>query len=132
VKRILLDTSAYSAFMRHHDRAVEAVQRAVEIRLPAVVLGELWAGFLRGSRLHENRRILSEFLASARVEVLPIDDETALRYGEILTSLRKAGNPIPTNDIWIAASAMQHGLHVLTTDRHFNTVAQITSVVLEA
>lgn len=130
MKRILLDTSAYSAFMRNHGVVVEKIQRAVRICVTPVVLGELHSGFLRGSRLEENRRLLADFLASARVETLIIDDETSLRYAEILDSLRQAGTPIPTNDVWIAASAMQHGLWVLTTDAHYRKVAQIGAVVL--
>jgi len=131
VKGILLDTSAYSAFMRNHGGVVEKTQRATRICVTPVVLGELHSGFLRGSRLEENRRLLSDFLASPRVETLIIDDETSLRYAEILDSLRQAGTPIPTNDVWIAASAMQHGLWVLTTDIHFKKVVKIGAVVLE-
>jgi tRNA(fMet)-specific endonuclease VapC len=130
VKRILLDTSAYSAFMRNHGGIIEKIQRAARICVTPVVLGELHSGFLRGSRLEENRRLLAEFLASARVETLVIDEETSLRYAEILDSLREAGTPIPTNDVWLAASAMQHGLWVLTTDAHYEKIAQIGAVVL--
>ena len=130
MKRILLDTSAYSAFMRNHGGIIERIQRAVLICMTPVVLGDLHSGFLRGSRLEENRRLLAEFLASARVETLVIDEETSLRYAEILDSLRQAGTPIPTNDVWLAASAMQHGLWVLTTDAHYEKIAQIGAVVL--
>ena len=70
------------------------------------------------------------FLASDRVVVLPVDAETSERYAAILSSLRTAGTPVPTNDVWIAATAMQHGLSVVTTDRHFANIPQILCEVL--
>jgi predicted nucleic acid-binding protein len=102
-----------------------SLQEASHIVLSSIVLGELQAGFLRGTRRIQNVNELRAFLGSTRVSVADVDSETALRYAEILYSLQRAGNPIPTNDIWIAATAMQHGLRVLTTDAHFQRVAQI-------
>jgi len=124
--RICLDTSAYSAFFRGHAAIRELIQRANEIVLPPIVLGELLGGFRSGSRWAENRRLLEEFLASPRVRVAAIDTETAERYSEILDYLRRRGRPIPTNDLWIAASAMQHGLRLVTTDGHFGHVPQVS------
>ena len=123
--RVLLDTSGYSAFMRGHAEVVAAVQEADEICLNPVVLGELIAGFIGGKRRKKNESELKTFLQSLRVKVLDVNSETAERYAVILNSLWKAGTPIPTNDIWIAATAMQHGLHLLTTDAHYQEVSQI-------
>ena len=123
--RVLLDTSAYSAFMLGHPEAKVALQRADEIYLTPVVLGELLAGFIRGKWRRKNEREIRTFLSSPRVQVIDVDEETAQRYAVILNGLWKAGTPIPTNDIWIAASAMQHGLRVLTRDAHYQKVAQI-------
>jgi tRNA(fMet)-specific endonuclease VapC len=131
MSRILLDTSAYSAFKRGHLQVRHRVREASQIQLNPVVLGELRAGFLKGTRQVENFAELQEFLASPRVEVVAIDQETASRYAVILDSLRRAGAPIPTNDIWIAASAMQLGSVLLTTDPHFEKVMQIVVEVLE-
>jgi predicted nucleic acid-binding protein len=131
MKRILLDTSVYSAFMRGLPAAVMAVRRADEIKLNPVVLGELHAGFRMGSRLVKNLALLSELLSSPRVEVLPIDDETAPHYAEVFDYLKRMGTPIPTNDIWIAACALQHGLQVVTMDTHFSKITQIATLVLE-
>ncbi len=125
MSRILLDTSAYSEILRGDVRIARAMQEADEIAVNAIVLGELKAGFSRGRHRERNERELAEFLASPRVHVLVIDGETADRYAFILNSLRSAGTPIPTNDAWIAASAMQHGLRVVTTDQHFREVSQI-------
>jgi tRNA(fMet)-specific endonuclease VapC len=125
VNRILLDTSAYSALMRGDARVVEALREADEVCVTPVILGELRAGFLAGSRRKANETILREFLDSPRVRVIPMDEGTSERYAVILCALRRAGTPIPTNDLWISASAMQHGLKVLTTDAHFQKVQQI-------
>lgn len=125
MSRLLLDTSAYSAFMRGHGEIKLALQEADEICLNVVVLGELLAGFMRGRRRRRNEGELKTFLGSTRVRILDVNEETAERYAVILDSLWRAGTPIPTNDIWIAASAMQHGLHLLTTDAHYQNVTQV-------
>jgi tRNA(fMet)-specific endonuclease VapC len=121
----LLDTSAYSAFMRGHADLKLALQRAEQIVLTPIVLGELRAGFRAGARVRKNEEELRRFLASPRVTVVAVDAETGERYAVILHTLRTAGTPIPTNDIWIAASAMQHGLRVITTDAHYTKIPQI-------
>jgi tRNA(fMet)-specific endonuclease VapC len=123
--RLLLDTSAYSAFMRGHAEIKAAVQSNEEIFLNSVILGELIAGFIKGGRRRKNENELRRFLASPRVGVLDVTEETAERYAVILNSLWHAGTPIPTNDIWIAASAMEHGLRVVTTDDHYQKVPQV-------
>ncbi len=125
MSRLLLDTSAYSAFFRGDAQAKEAIQSADDIVLNPVVIGELLAGFGRGRQRARNEKELAEFLAAPRVRVVAVDEETASRYAVILGGLWAAGTPIPTNDIWIAASAMQHGLEVLTADAHYARVPQI-------
>ncbi|MGB5550938.1 MAG: type II toxin-antitoxin system VapC family toxin [Thermoanaerobaculia bacterium] len=128
--KILLDTSAYSAFMRGHEGVLDFVQRAERIAVTPIVLGELLSGFRLGKRTRKNHDLLNRFLGSTRVESLPIDDGTARRYSDIVEHLRSEGTPIPTNDLWIAASAMQHGLIVVSTDTHFDKVPQISKEIL--
>lgn len=123
--RILLDTSAYSSFMRGHQDVKETLQSADSIIVNPIVLGELQAGFQHGRHAEKNRNTLKQFLGSPRVRVVAIDEETAERYAVILNALWTIGRPIPTNDLWIAASAMQYGLTILTTDAHFKHVAQV-------
>ncbi len=123
--RLLVDTSAYSGFMRGHPEIKGAVQEADEIYVNSVVLGELEAGFIKGRRRRRNEAELKRFLGSPRVKLVDVTEDTAERYAVILNSLWRAGTPIPTNDIWIAASAMEHGLEVLTTDDHYQKVSQI-------
>jgi predicted nucleic acid-binding protein len=121
----MLDTSAYAAFMRGHDDIRFVLQRAENICVNPIILGELLSGFMRGKRERKNLEELRLFLSSPRVQVLQIDEDTPPRYAVIVNSLRNAGTPIPTNDIWIAASAMQHGLRVLTTDAHYLKVEHV-------
>lgn len=125
MRRIFLDTSAYAAFMRAHPGVMQAVQQAEEIYLNTVVLGELYAGFMGGRHRQKNEAELGTFLASPRARILGMDEETAQRYAVIFQALRAAGTPIPSNDIWIAATAMQHGLRVVTTDAHYREVIQV-------
>lgn len=130
MSRVLLDTSAYSALMNGQAMTAGVVREAEEIFLNAVVIGELLAGFARGQRRQRNERQLSEFLDETRVNVVDVDDDTAVRYAAIHSVLRAAGTPIPTNDMWIAASAMQHGLRLLTLDHHFEKIPQILSTIV--
>lgn len=123
--RAMLDTSAYSAFMRGHADIHRILQQVDEICFCPIILGELLAGFSRGGHKKKNEKELERFLASPRVTLVNLDQETAERYAVILNSLWNAGTPIPTNDLWITASAMQHGLRVITTDAHFQKATQV-------
>ena len=119
MRQILLDTNAYAAFKRGEQSAVEIIRFAETIGLSTVVLGELLCGFSAGQREADNRRELAAFLESNRVLIIPVDVRTAEFYANIYLGLRRKGTPIPTNDLWIAAIALQHGLAVFTYDKHF-------------
>ena len=125
MRAILLDTNAYTAFMLGEAPVVEVIAHADRLYLNAVVLGELLGGFAAGKREARNRSELARFLDSPRVEMLPVTALTADSYALVYASLRRKGQPIPTNDLWIAASALEHGAAVLTRDAHF---AQIDSL----
>jgi tRNA(fMet)-specific endonuclease VapC len=128
VKSILVDTNAYAAFKQGDADAISIIQWAPSIALNTIVLGELLGGFALGSREDVNSRELSEFLASPRVVVLPLDRITAAHYASVYASLKRTATPIPTNDMWIAASALQHNLLLYTMDRHFDAVAGVQTV----
>ena len=97
-----------------------------------VTLGELRTGFLLGGRRGRNGAELEAFLDNPVVQVLPVDSEASRHYAEIVAELRKAGTPVPTNDIWIAAVAARNGSTVLTCDDHFERIGGIGSVVIGA
>ncbi|HAR45225.1 MAG TPA: VapC toxin family PIN domain ribonuclease, partial [Nitrospiraceae bacterium] len=92
----MLDTSAYSAYLRGSEEVKQAIREADEIYLNPVVLGELYAGFAHGSREKKNRERLRDFLSSPRVQVAVIDEESAERYTAIIAYLWSKGTPIPT------------------------------------
>lgn len=127
-----LDTSAYSHFQRGHEQLIGLIDQAEWVGVPTIALGELRTGFVLGGRRARNERQLEEFLANPLVEVLPVDSEATRHYAEIVADLRRAGTPLPTNDIWIAATAARSGATVLTCDSHFNDIGRVGAVVLDS
>lgn len=95
------------------------------------MLGELWLGFLLGGRLERNAPELAEFLDHPMVHEIALDHDVGRVYAEIVVALRKAGTPVPTNDVWIAAAAAHTGATVLTYDAHFRAIQRVGSIVLE-
>src|SRR6266702_821945 len=125
MKRIIIDTNFYAAFKRNDTEAVNLLKRAEYIGVNTVILGELLAGFRCGNRERENRMELDQFLDSARVDIVMVDDETSEFYAQVFSELRQKGRPIPSNDLWLAASALQHGLALATYDDHFRYISSI-------
>ena len=131
MSRYCLDTSAYSHFKRGHPPVIELIERASWLGMPSVVVGELWIGFLLGEWPERNQRELAEFLRNPVVEELAVDREVGQIYAEIVVALRKAGTPVPSNDVWIAATAARAGATVLTYDPHFSAMERVGSLVLQ-
>jgi tRNA(fMet)-specific endonuclease VapC len=130
MSRFCLDTSAYSRFRRGDADVVRLVDGADWIGLPAIVLGELRLGFRLGTQEERNEIELREFMANPAVQVLPVDADVSVQYADIAIGLRRAGTPIPTNDMWIAATAAAAGAIVLTADEHFSAIGRVGSEVL--
>ncbi len=128
--RYCLDRSAYSRFQRGDARVVELVDTAEWIGVPAIVIGELLVGFRLGRARDRNERHVQTFLSHPAVDVLTVDEATSQHYADIVIDLRRHGKPLPTNDIWIAASAASVGAMVLSYDEHFDAIARVGSVVL--
>jgi tRNA(fMet)-specific endonuclease VapC len=120
--KLLLDTNAYSDFMRGREQVVKHVRSAEVLLMSPFVIGELLYGFRNGNQFETNRTQLDDFLSMSVVEWLPVTMSTSDRYSRIVMDLRKKGRPIPTNDIWIAAHAMESGAELLSRDRHFQEV----------
>jgi predicted nucleic acid-binding protein len=125
---LLLDTNRYTDLARGEPAVVARCEAAERLLLPIIVLGELRTGFAGGSRGKENEREFERFLARPNAEILLLDDATATFYAQVFHSLRRQGRPIPTNDMWIAAQALQHGLALDTRDVHFQHVPGLTLV----
>ena len=126
--RLALDTNRYSDLCRGLDSVVEVVERADSVLLPFVVVADLRAGFAVGRRGAENERVLRRFLAKPGVGVLFPDEQTTYHNAAAYRQLRQQGTPIPTNDLWIAALALQHGLVLCARDRHFGHLPQFGRV----
>jgi tRNA(fMet)-specific endonuclease VapC len=125
VSGILLDTSGYRHLMSGHPDVAERVRTADRVALNSVVVGELRSAFRRGSARKRNEQFLESFLSRPTVDFLAVDRDTTECYAFIGSSLQDAGIPVPANDLWIAASAMQHGLRLVTTDADFLRIPQI-------
>lgn len=131
-ERILLDTSAYAHLRANHEKVVERVAKADIVLLPAVVIGELCAGIHLGRHGAENRAALTDFLDEPFVATVQISQDIAERYGQIFADLRRAGTPIPTNDIWIAACAFETRSHLLTFDSDFGRIRKLERTIYKS
>jgi tRNA(fMet)-specific endonuclease VapC len=120
--KILLDTNAYVALMQGHTEVAGRVRHATRVYLSVVVAGELLFGFRNGSRYEKNIGELEEFLNNPFVEFLSVSYVTADRFGRISAALKQKGTPLPSNDIWIAAHAMESSAELLSFDRHFEKI----------
>jgi len=122
VNGVLLDTNAYGRLLAGDALVLDAVAEAEQVHLSVFVMGELLAGFRGGTKSLQNRQILKAFLAKPTVAFLGASMETAEIFGQIKDGLRMAGTPIPINDVWIAAHAMETGSVLITYDGHFHRV----------
>ena len=122
MRKILLDTNAYVRFLRGDEKVMTYLAQADSVCMSVFVLGELYAGFRAGGKERNNRQILERFLLKPTVTVLEATIETADIFGLIMASLKKSGNPIPINDVWIAAHALETGSILLTYDDNFAAI----------
>lgn len=121
--RYLLDTNIIIALFADDTAVKENLAKAEETFVPSIAIGELCYGARKSTRVQENLTRIDEFAASS--VVLECDSDVARRYGEIKNTLRVKGRPLPENDIWIAAIAIQHDLTLFTRDEHFNGIENL-------
>lgn len=119
MKKISLDSNAYTFYIKGYSIIEKELERADKVYISTIVLGELLAAFKKGKKEKESLGFLEKFLSKLTVEILPVSRETAEIYGQIKSLLDKQGTPIPSNDLWIAANAIETGSVLLTYDKHF-------------
>lgn len=124
--KVLLDTNILIDIFGGNRNMTEKVNIYQKIYTSSIVLGELYTGINRVSNKSKQIKKLNEFLEWCTI--LEINQETAKYFGQLVAQLYKKGTPIPTNDVWIAASAMKYDLILMSGDKHFK---QIESLNLE-
>lgn len=117
---MILDTNALSALAEGDPSLESTVQKAAELAIPVIVLGEYRYGIRQSHHHRHYEQWLAEFLPAYRI--LDVDQETSIHYAGIRLELKKAGTPIPSNDVWIAALSRQHALPILSRDTHFDVI----------
>ena len=122
MKKIILDSNAYTRLLAGDEKVLDVVASTETVFMSIFVLGELHAGFLGGSKERENRDVLKRFLLKPSVKILNATLETAEVFGSIKNTLRRAGTPLPINDVWIAAHGVEAGSTIVTYDTHFKQV----------
>jgi len=125
MKKIILDTNAYSKLLCGVNEVLDIIAAADTVYMSIFVLGELYAGFKGGTKEKYNNKILNDFLHKPSVKILNATDETAKFFALIKNQLKRAGKPIPINDVWISAHTIESGSTLVTYDSHFNPIENL-------
>ena len=125
MKSILLDTNAYTRLLTGEEDVLDVIGTAETVYMSIFVLGELYAGFAGGTKERGNKDTLNRFLRKPSVKILNATSETAEVFGMVKQALKKAGTPLPINDVWIAAHTLETGSTLVTYDGHFKKIAGI-------
>jgi predicted nucleic acid-binding protein len=129
--KLVLDTNIYCDYAEGLPHAVDfLVTHGEDIFLPAIVIGELTYGFMKGTRQQFNERKLKEVIKKLNIEIIDVNQNVSRKYAIIYLSLVNKGTKIPINDVWIAACCMEVGGTLITRDRHFQHIDQIETVFL--
>ena len=131
MKPLVLDTNILIAAFEHHYELPDFARAYGRVVLPSTVIGEYRAGITNTRQGRENERKLDAYLGRATVDVVPITAITADYYAKVFQALKEKGRPIPQNDMWIAASALEHGADIVTYDPHFRLVPMLTAIIPE-
>jgi tRNA(fMet)-specific endonuclease VapC len=122
MNHVLLDTNAYSHLMAGNQSVLTIISEADIVYMSVFVIGELLTGFKGGKHEQRNREILNHFLKKQTVKILSATMDTSEFFSDIKHTLRKAGKPLPINDIWIASHCLQSGSMIITFDAHFKEI----------
>jgi len=130
--KLVLDTNIYCDYAEGLVDAVDAIaSHGQTIFIPSIVLGELFFGFMKGSRQQFNEKKFRQVVNRLKIEIIDVNTDVARKYALIYLTLQKKGIKIPINDVWIAACCMEIGGTLLTRDKHFELVDQIEAMVLK-
>lgn len=127
MRPVFFDTNAYTSFKKSDVAILEIIQHADIICISPIVIGELMSGFDGGNKARQNKIELQQFLESSRIIVYPVTLDTSHFFSQVFCSLKSKGRPIPTNDMWIASQALEHGCVVCTHDKHFGFIEGLIS-----
>ena len=130
MRPILIDTNAYVSFKRGKKSILEIFQYAESLAMSPIVIGELLSGFECGNKTKKNRDELQQFLQSSRIRLFSLTSDTANFYSQIYFSLKNKGKPIPSNDMWIAAQALENGCVLCSFDKQFKVIEGLISGTL--
>lgn len=125
MKKVLLDTNAYSSLLSGDEKILHEIENSDIVYLSVFVIGELLSGFKGGSKEQENKNLLNRFLEKPPVEIINATTETSEFFAHIKNQLKKKGTPIPINDVWIAAHVFESGSTLVTYDKHFRKIPGI-------
>lgn len=123
--RVALDTNRLTDLFQGDADLAGILGGCQEVWIPFVVLAEMKAGFLGGTRHVQNEALLSNLLSRETVAILYASRETTEQYARLFVQLKRAGTPVPDNDLWIAAISIEHDLALITRDRHFDKIPQL-------
>ena len=125
---VALDTNRLTDLFQGDAELAELLATCDEVWIPLVVLAEIKAGFYGGTQQHRNEVLLRKFMAKPTVGMLLPGRETAEQYARLFVQLKRAGTPVPDNDLWIAALTLENDLALITRDRHFDNIPQLLTV----
>ena len=123
--RVALDTNRLTDLFQGDATLADFLGMCDEVWIPFVVLAEIKAGFYGGNRLTQNETLLAKFMSRETIDILYAGRETTEHYARLFVQLKRAGTPVPDNDLWIAALALEHDLALVSRDRHFDLVPQL-------
>ncbi len=126
--RVAIDTNRLTDLFKGDADLASYLGTCYEVWLPFVVLGEIKAGFCGGTRQAQNELLLSRLLSRQTVRILYASRETAEQYARLFAQLKRAGKPVPDNDLWIAALALENDLALIARDGHFNQIPQLRRI----
>ena len=128
---IILDTNVLIRYFKNDEPLSEMIERSSEVVVHPVVYAEYLSGLDETTAAGKSsRRLLEEFLDHPSVATCSLTPTTGIYYAKIYRHLKSVGKMLPKNDIWIAASALEHGWEVYTHDRHFELVPMLQLMTL--